>query len=200
VAEREQPALQPEAEDAMRQLVLDYAAPLYRYAFRLTGCVADAEDLVQQTFLAAQTQRDQLRDPSRLSAWLYAILRHAWCKLCRRERIHGEALSELEANCRSAKESEEDFDRERLQAALNDLPEEFRLVVLMYFFEDLSYQEIAAQLKIPIGTVMSRLSRAKQHLRRRLAPESSPRSGVARYTADSPHAAAGTHFHPLSVS
>jgi RNA polymerase sigma-70 factor (ECF subfamily) len=200
VAEREQPALQPEADDAVRQMVLDYAAPLYRYAFRLTGRVADAEDLVQQTFLAAQTQRDQLRDPSRLSAWLHAILRHAWCKLCRRERIHGEALSVLEANGRSAQRPEETFDRERLQTALNDLPEEFRLVVLMFFFEDLSYQEISAQLGIPIGTVMSRLSRAKQHLRRRLVPESPPRSGVARYAAESPKAAAGTHFHPLSVS
>jgi hypothetical protein len=70
----------------------------------------------------------------------------------------------------------------------------------MFFFEDLSYQEIAAQLSIPMGTVMSRLSRAKQHLRRRLASEVPPRSGVVRYAAKPSNSAAGRHFHPLSVS
>ena len=61
------------------------------------------------------------------------------------------------------------IDREELAAALDELPEESRLVLLMFYFEELSYQQIAEQLEIPMGTVMSRLSRAKEHLRRRLA-------------------------------
>jgi RNA polymerase sigma-70 factor (ECF subfamily) len=63
----------------------------------------------------------------------------------------------------------DEVDREQLAAALTELPDEFRLVVLMFYFEELSYQEIAESLDIPIGTVMSRLSRAKGHLRQRLS-------------------------------
>jgi DNA-directed RNA polymerase specialized sigma24 family protein len=68
-----------------------------------------------------------------------------------------------------------EIDRERLAAALAELPDEFRTTLLMFYFEDLSYQQIAEQLEIPIGTVMSRLSRGKGHLRRWLvAAESKP--------------------------
>ena len=74
------------------------------------------------------------------------------------------------------------IDREELAAALDELPDEFRLVLLMFYFEDLSYQKIAEQLDIPIGTVMSRLSRAKEHLRRRLTPED-----AGKPTVSSPH-------------
>ena len=64
----------------------------------------------------------------------------------------------------------DEIDRERLQQAINELPETFRLVLLMYYFEECSYKEIAAQLEIEIGTVMSRLSRAKARLRYQLIP------------------------------
>ena len=67
--------------------------------------------------------------------------------------------------------SEDDVDREQLQLALNELSPEFRVVVTMFYFEQLSYKEIADQLQVPVGTVMSRLSRAKGHLRRRLLAE-----------------------------
>lgn len=198
--EREQPAPKPITDERFQRLVLEFAAPLYRYAFRLTGRAPDAEDLVQQTFLVAHTQLEQLRDPSRVSAWLHAILRNAWCKLCRSNRIHGAALLELEANARSSAEVNDGVDRERVQAALNDLPAEFRLVVLMFYFEDLSYQEIAEQLLVPIGTVMSRLSRAKQHLRRRLDTEAGFRSPAARIRTDIPSTSSSTSFPSLSIS
>jgi RNA polymerase sigma-70 factor (ECF subfamily) len=61
------------------------------------------------------------------------------------------------------------MDRDCLQSALDELPDEFRLVVTMFYFEELSYRDIAAALKLPLGTVMSRLSRAKGRLRQRLA-------------------------------
>jgi RNA polymerase sigma-70 factor (ECF subfamily) len=60
------------------------------------------------------------------------------------------------------------IDSERLQMAIDDLPDEFKVVVVMFYFQQSSYKEIATSLEIPIGTVMSRLSRAKSHLRRKL--------------------------------
>lgn len=66
---------------------------------------------------------------------------------------------------------DDDIDRERLQLALDELPDEYRLVVAMFYFEELSYKEIASELELPIGTVMSRLSRAKGRLRHRLLAE-----------------------------
>lgn len=168
MAEGNPGAAQQAGDDLVTRMVVDFATPLYRYAYRLCGCAADAEDLVQQTFVIAQAQQEQLRDRERLSAWLHAILRHSWCKQCRRERIHDAALQSLAIEQATSSPREEGVDREQLQRALDALPTEFRLVILMYFFEQLSYQEIAEQLEIPIGTVMSRLSRAKQQLRRKL--------------------------------
>ena len=63
-----------------------------------------------------------------------------------------------------------EVDREQLQAALNELPETFRTPVILFYFEDFSYRDIADQMDVPIGTVMSRLARAKAHLRNRLRP------------------------------
>ncbi len=77
-----------------------------------------------------------------------------------------EAVAEPMANVQRAP-----LDDEGLQLALNSLPEEFRTVLLLFYFEDLSYREIAERLELSIGTVMSRLSRGKQHLRQRLSPE-----------------------------
>jgi RNA polymerase sigma-70 factor (ECF subfamily) len=126
---------------------------------------------VQQTFLVAQARLDQLRDVRCARSWLFTILRNTFLKeLPSRQRtvavdpdVLDQAVDDLPAHT-----AEEMIDQERLQAALQRLPEEFRVVLLMFYFEGLSYREIAEQLAIPCGTVMSRLSRAKQHLRRRL--------------------------------
>jgi RNA polymerase sigma-70 factor (ECF subfamily) len=149
--------------------VVAHHAALYRYAYRLCGCAAEADDLTQQAFLVAQRKLHQLREADRAAAWLFAVLRSCFLKSLRRQRPVNAATLNLEVEQVAGPTPEvADIDRERLAAALADLPEEFRLVVLMFYFEELSYQEIAEQLEIPIGTVMSRLSRAKGHLRRRL--------------------------------
>jgi RNA polymerase sigma-70 factor (ECF subfamily) len=151
------------------RLVADHQAELYRYAYRLCGSAADAEDLTQQTFLVAQSKLDQVREPERRRAWLFAVLRNAWLKSRRRSDARpagngtGELLEQL-----PDREIPDEIDRERLQAALDELPDDFKLVLLMFYFEACSYQEIAQRLEIPLGTVMSRLSRAKGHLRARL--------------------------------
>ena len=155
-------------------LVIAHHAALYRYAYRLCGCATEAEDLTQQTFLVAQQKLHQLREAERASAWLYAVLRSCFLKGIRKQRPASAqgGFFEVEDVPDETPEVDE-IDRELLAAALASLPEDFRLVVLMFYFEDLSYQEIAEQLEIPIGTVMSRLSRAKGHLRKRLANDQS---------------------------
>jgi len=146
-------------------LVAEHYAAVYRYAYRLSGTAADAEDLTQQAFLAAQRKLDQLRGMDAARGWLFTIVRNCFLA-ARRQNQPNVASGELrwdelpeEAAAPTA------IDSELLQRALDALPEEYRLVVLMYYFEDSSYREIAETLEIPVGTVMSRLSRAKACLR-----------------------------------
>lgn len=169
-------------------LVVAHHAALYRYAYRLCGCSAEAEDLTQQAFLIAQRKLHQLRETERAGAWLFAVLRSCFLKSLRRQRPASAAAANVEVDHFAGPTPEvEEIDRERLAAALADLPDEFRLVLLMFYFEELSYQQIAEHLEIPIGTVMSRLSRAKGHLRKRLGPDE-PVSPASRSTG---HAESG---------
>jgi RNA polymerase sigma-70 factor (ECF subfamily) len=152
-------------------LVERHYALLYRYAYRLTGSEADAEDLTQQAFLTAQTKWDQLRDETCARSWLFTIVRNGYLK-DRRTPVSftSMALDEMIESAETAEET--DFDGEQLQNALNDLPEEFRSPLILFYFQEFSYKEIAEQMEVPIGTVMSRLARAKAFLRRHLtAPE-----------------------------
>jgi len=157
---------------AIHRLVLDHYQAVYRYAFRLTGSVCDAEDLTQNTFLIAQQKLYQLREPEKTDRWLFAILRSCYLKNRRRHRPVAAVNLELnvdelpEESVRQAEQS--GVDEERLQRALNELADEFKLILLMFYFEDLSYKEIAARLQVKMGTVMSRLSRAKGWLRKSL--------------------------------
>ena len=163
-----------QADALLRQLIVAHSASLYRYAYRLTGQPADAEDLTQQAFLLAQQKLHQLRETDRAGAWLFAIVRSCFLKACRKRQAVAQ-LAEWDVDEVVDDSPEVDqVDQEELGKALAELPDEFRLVVLMFYFEDLSYKEIAEQLELPIGTVMSRLSRAKGHLRRRLADEQHP--------------------------
>ncbi len=158
----------------MTGLVDDNLRPLFAYAYRLTGSINEAEDLTQQTFLVAQQKIGQLREVSKVRPWLLAVLRNCFLRSQRRRRPV--AASQLEIDVDQIVESlsaNSDWDLELLQLALRELSDEFRTVVLMFYFEQLSYKEIAAQLDLPIGTVMSRLSRAKTCLRSRLAGASS---------------------------
>ena len=158
--------------DVARELVelvrLHYAL-LYRYAYRLAGSAADAEDLTQQTFLTAQTKLDQLREPERAKSWLIAILRNTYLKGLR-DRGRATFVSlECVADPGNGHETELVFDQEELQAALDALPEEYRTPLTLFYFEEFSYKEISELMDTPIGTVMSRLARAKSYLRRKLS-------------------------------
>jgi RNA polymerase sigma-70 factor, ECF subfamily len=151
------------------QIVAEHHAAVYRYAFRLTGAVCDAEDLTQQTFLAAHVSLDQLHQPETARAWLFTILRHCYSKM-RGKRFPLIATS-FDIDLNAVPENSPDelvIDQGLLQEAINELPDEFKLVVLLFYFEECSYREIAERLSVPLGTVMSRLARAKARLRAKL--------------------------------
>jgi RNA polymerase sigma-70 factor, ECF subfamily len=172
------------AEDGVRinleRLVADHHEAVYRYAFRLTGTAADAEDLTQQVFLAAQERFEQLRKPESARSWLYAILRHRFLKDWQRPQAVPATTVGLDLDSLpGSTNGSETIDSEKLQQAISELSVEFRLVLVMFYFEDRSYREIAAELELPIGTVMSRLARAKQQLRVTLF-EPQPQSTMPR--------------------
>src|SRR4051812_23811213 len=159
----------PDSHGSVQKLVDDHYVSLYRYAYRLTGSAVDAEDLTQDAFCKAQLNWTQLRDPERAKPWLFSILRNAYLHRVRADRQ--QPCVPLEAAGDPAGPLPEplpDIDPEKLQRALNELPEAFRTPIILYYFEDFSYREIAEQMALPLGTVMSRLARAKAHLRSRL--------------------------------
>ena len=152
----------------MGELIEEYAPLLYRYAYRLTGNSHEAEDLTQQTYLLVQQRGHQLRDVQALRGWLLTIVRNVFLK-SRRHRGRGRALDDIDEPMIVEESWDSPVDREQLQQALLELSEEFRSPLVLYYFEDFSYQQIAEHMGVPIGTVMSRLSRAKTFLRKRLA-------------------------------
>jgi RNA polymerase sigma-70 factor (ECF subfamily) len=153
---------------SIQRLVDEHLDAVYRYAYRLTGTVQDAEDLTQQVFLLAQQRLEQLREAQRARGWLFAILRNAFLKMVERTSPVTATSVGLNLETVAAASEEAPVDSRALQAAIDELPAEFRLVVVMFYFEEASYREIAEKLQLPIGTVMSRLARAKRHLRSKL--------------------------------
>ena len=151
------------------ELIDSYSRFLFGYAYRLAGSVSDAEDLTQQTFLIAHQKLSQLRSQAAAKSWLCAILRSCWLKSIRRAQPKPVSSMEIElSEILVDRNNEFEFDSQAIQNALHELPPDYRLVLLMFYFEDLSYQEIAQKLNVKMGTVMSRLSRAKERVRLRL--------------------------------
>lgn len=143
---------------------------VFRAAFRLSGSNADAEDLTQQTFLAAHRNLGQLREERAALGWLMAILRSCFLKECRKRRPLAADDCDIDLDLYAEElPTENEIDPEVLQNALGELSAESRSMLMMFYFEELSYREIAAATDVPIGTVMSRLSRAKEQLRRKLS-------------------------------
>jgi RNA polymerase sigma-70 factor (ECF subfamily) len=173
----------PGSQRIVQRLVADYYVPLYRYAYRLTGSAADAEDLVQETFCKAQRCYAQLRDEGRAKAWLFSILRNAYLHRVRAERTQREVPLDLQGDLpEPSPEPLPPVEPEQLRQALAELPEAFRTPIILYYFEDFSYRDIAQQMDLPLGTVMSRLARAKAHLRSRLLPVPEAVAGPGRAT------------------
>jgi len=159
----------PGSRQTVEKLVDEHYMSLYRYAYRLSGSAADADDLTQEAFCKAQACWSQLRDPLRVKPWLFQILRNALLHKRRTEQNHPcislEGIDEVPGRL---PEPLPPVDPQELQEALNELSEVFRTPLILYYFEDFSYRDIAEHMDLPLGTVMSRLARAKAYLRNRL--------------------------------
>jgi RNA polymerase sigma-70 factor (ECF subfamily) len=163
---------------AIAELVARHYEAVYRYAFRLSGSSADAQDITQETFVKAQQKLEQLRQADSAAGWLLAIARNTFLQKHRMQRRAAELpLESLGELCDEPDQPliVDEIDADEVQAAVQELPEDFRLPLVLFYFEECSYREIADHLQTPIGTVMSRLARAKAHLRARL--------GVPRFAA-----------------
>jgi len=166
----------------------EYLDGLYGYAMVLSRNTSEAEDLVQETCLRALRSMEGLRVGGSRKSWLFTILRNIWLNRLRHQRIVGEIV-ELDANGSEPNEPVDrgpdphteyvsKLEREQVRIAIRELPVEFREVIMLREYEDLSYQEIAALLDCPAGTVMSRLARARSRLRELLLEESHRRYPV----------------------
>ena len=146
---------------------------LRRYATALTGSMNAADDLVQDCIERALRQSHTLQDPQRMGSWLRAILHNLFIDAVRRRRVQGTEvdIADMEQLISTAAPDAVHLDFMR---AVNRLSAEHRQVLLMAGLEGLSYREIAAELDMPIGTVMSRLARARERLRIILEPQASP--------------------------
>ena len=173
---------------------LEFLEPLYATALRLTRNPADAEDLVQDTFVKALRFSDRFAAGSNLKAWLYTILLNTW-----RNRRRDAARDVVDVDSPKVEAAEAATDgpaaletpeqmllrasvREDLQAALDELPEVFREAVWLRDVEEFTYAEIAEMLGIPIGTVMSRISRGRRLLFDRLSMSSGHVAAEGRLT------------------
>ena len=149
------------------RIAMPEAPRLLRFALRLTRATPAAEDLVQETLLKAWRSFHQFKDGTNARAWLYRILINAFHGEGRKTRVATIDLEDrIPAGAGSAM-----IERLEIHQAFDSLPAEHRTVLLLGVVEGFTCREISEILSVPIGTVMSRLSRARQSLCEKLAPE-----------------------------
>lgn len=153
----------------------EYLDGLYSYGLVLSRNQAEAEDLVQETCLRALRAMGRLRPDSNVKSWLFTILRNIWLNQLRQRKTAPDMV-ELDADEHAANRGQDpsrdphaayvsDLEGEQVRRAIEQLPLEFREIILLREYEELSYEEIATMLQCPVGTVMSRLARARSKLR-----------------------------------
>jgi len=175
----------PARQEQFTEQVLEHMPSLYSGALRMTRSPADAEDLVQETYLKAYRSWHSYQQGTNLKAWLYRILTNTFINSYRSKKRKPEQtdLDEIEdlylyrrlggleaaAASRSAEDEVMDlFTDSEVKGALENLPDQFRMAVLLADVEGFSYKEIAEILDVPIGTVMSRLHRGRKALQKAL--------------------------------
>lgn len=148
---------------------------LYKIAYAWCGDPHIADDLVQETLTLAISKRHQLRDPARLGSWLYTVLNNCWREHLRSRRSDIELDSHtLECDHCPERLNQAGELAERVIEHMAGLHEGQRQVLSLVVIEGLSYRDVAEILDIPMGTVMSRLSRARRYLADRLYADSNP--------------------------
>jgi RNA polymerase sigma-70 factor (ECF subfamily) len=187
-------------KEEFETVALPYLNALFNLAVNLTRNRKDAEDLVQETYLRAYRFFDSYQPNTQIKAWLFRILRNTFINRYRASKIRPEEIHFDKIETAYERMVEERFLRERqptspeklvmegvldgeIQQAMDGLPQEYRVVVLMALVEEMSYKEIAAALSIPLGTVMSRLHRGRKLLQKSLL-EYAKRRGIIQPSRD----------------
>jgi RNA polymerase sigma-70 factor (ECF subfamily) len=171
------------------ELVRSHSGAVYRFAYRLCGNPDMADDLVQETFCEAWRSIDSLREPGRAKSWLFQILRYRNAHAIRDRSRRVQANNDVDQLNQVSSETGPDVlakmsDKELLERALEALDERYEEPFLLVFQEDFTCREVAELLNIPLGTVLSRIHRARQFMRRflrQLDPPDEPEV-VARHT------------------
>jgi RNA polymerase sigma-70 factor (ECF subfamily) len=170
-------SLTPNGSSATEVAGIEHIDGLYSYALVLTRNRSEAEDLVQETYVRALGAMGRLRADSNVKSWLFTILRNTWFNQLRQQRTAKLVALDGEENAMDITETAKDpyafyvgkMEHEQVRQAIQQLPVDFREIILLREFEELSYQEIATILDCPAGTVMSRLARARASLRKLLS-------------------------------
>ncbi|MCL5046056.1 MAG: sigma-70 family RNA polymerase sigma factor [Actinobacteria bacterium] len=190
---------------AFEELVARYEKKVYNLAFRLTGNHDDADDVAQEALLRAYTSLSSFRGDSSFSTWLYRIVTNAGLDEIRRRRRRattslddplstreGEVARQVPDASEGPVEIAERIEvREQVQEAINSLADDHRVVLILRDLQGLSYAEIAGILRCPLGTVRSKLSRARERLKFRLIAtrvfDRPPTAQVSDYHTGTPH-------------
>jgi len=148
-----------------------FYASLYRFALSLTKNEAEAGDLTQQTFFILAQRSHQIRDNSKVKCWLFTTLRREFLRALRVQSSHPhvEFVPEIHDGPSLSADALRTLDAKAVIDALDQIEPTYRTAVELFYLSELSYKEIAQTLDIPIGTVMSRLSRGKEQLKSILA-------------------------------
>jgi len=163
-----------------KELTYPHLEFLFNVALKYSGTKYDAEDLVQETMYSAYTKFQQLRDDNSCRAWLFTILRNHFLKerkqLVRRPYLDdGTSYLDYIKDERSSSFVDQIVEKDankKLHQVLTTLPEKFQSPLILHYMEEMTYLEISDYLKIPIGTVMSRLARGKRYLKKKLLQRS----------------------------
>lgn len=164
-------------QQQFKELIYPHIKFLYNMALRYSGNTYDAEDMVQESLSIAFTNFHQLRDDTKCKSWLFTILRNVYLKELRASNRkqtfetdeRENYISHLEtaaASLNTAQMLAKKVEESQIQEIVKNLPEKYKTPILLFYMEDMSYQEISEYLQVPVGTVMSRLSRAKDMLKK----------------------------------
>ena len=158
----------------LEAIVAVHRDSLYRFALSLTHSEADASDLVQETFFTLTSRGFQLRDATKAKGWLFTTLHRVFLQICRRQtRFPHVHLDDAESDLPEVQPPDlTRLDSGHLNQALAELDPTYREALLLYYLEDLAYREIAEVLRVPIGTVKSRIARGILQLRKAFQLES----------------------------
>jgi RNA polymerase sigma-70 factor (ECF subfamily) len=159
-------------DESLRREMISFLPRLRRFAYGLTGSIADGDDLLQATYERAIRHIDQWQAGTRLDSWMYRIARNLHLNAIRANGLRGEQVAANDIEQQAVVDGERVMDSqltfESVRRFVRALPDEQRTILLLVCVEGFSYKEVAAMLELPMGTVTSRLARARIALKEQL--------------------------------